>query len=370
MSIGKPLGNPNLLFCASEPYFSVGVKMTKQLVPPLLITFTLCCLLSFTPVLATLTVSSPITVFGFQNGSYLGFRDDIIFDVHYQEASSNATFPSYLFLQEQGTSELFGFYLSSGVNVTVNSFFDSNILELNCIGAGTINVYTPLRTAPTSFSGASLATFDTANKIVTITVSSSSIVQLNYGVVDDGGSSGGPAPSPTTSATTVPYQTPGATAKPLGEVDFQANNIDLGTVKPNSTVKTELVFRFSGSSYKLQSIVFEQPFNALYIHDESFNKLTYIVKTDGVGEGKVTLTFFIPSGIPVQRFTSDFQVVAIDAAGGEHKSNGQATLLVEGATEEWGFITFLREHPLYLIPIALFIILILGFIVLYSKKHR
>jgi len=322
----------------------------------------------------TLTLTESNQTFGFQNGSYLGFRDDIVFTVHYQEASSNTSFPSYLFLQEQGTSELFGFYLSSGVNVTVNSFFDSNILELNCIGAGTINVHTSLRDAPTSFSGASLATFDTANKIVTITVTSSSIVQLNYGVVD-GGSGGSvtepePSPTATTSATTVPYQTPEATAKPLGEVDFQANNIDLGTVKPNSTVKTELSFRFSGSSYKLQSIVFEQPFNALYLHDESFNKLTYIVKTTGEGEGKVTLTFFIPSGIPVQRFTSGFQVVALDAAGGEHKSNGQATLLVEGATEEWGFITFLREHPLYLIPIALFIILILGFIVLYSKKHR
>ncbi|MDD5240068.1 MAG: hypothetical protein PHH61_06435 [Candidatus Nanoarchaeia archaeon] len=335
----------------------------------LLVTLAVC--LNFVSA-TTLTLTESNQTFGFQSGSYLGFRDDVIFDVHYQEASSNVTFPSYLFLQEHGTSELCGFYLGSGVNVTVNNFFDSSLLELDCTGVGTVNVYTPSRDAPTSFSGASLATFNTANKIVTITLSSSAIVQLNYGIIDGGGGGGGgtePTPSPTTSATTVPYQTPEATAKPLGEVDFQANNIDLGTVKPNSTVKTELVFRFSGSSYKLQSIVFEQPFNSMYLHDESFNKLTYIVKTDGEGEGKVTLTFFIPSNIPVQRFTSGFQVVALDAAGGEHKSNGQATLLVEGATEEWGFMTFLREHPLYMIPIALFIILILGFIVLYFRKR-
>jgi hypothetical protein len=166
-----------------------------------------------------------------------------------------------------------------------------------------------------------------------------------------------------TTPTAVPYQTPSV----LGAVDFQVDNINLGTVNPNSTVTGQLHFRFSGSSYKLQSIIFQEPFNFMYVHDATFTQATYIITSNSQGEDTVNLTFNIPSNIPVQRFTSGFQVIAIDAAGGEHKSNGEITFIVAGATEDFGY--FLRKNPIYILFIAIAILLALVLIVVFSRKR-
>jgi hypothetical protein len=167
-----------------------------------------------------------------------------------------------------------------------------------------------------------------------------------------------------TTPTTVPYQTPPST---LGAVDFQVTDINMGTVNPNSTVKAQLHFFFSGSSYNLQSIIFQEPFNSMYAHDATFTQATYIITSNGQGEGTVDLTFNIPANIPVQRFIGGFQVSAIDAAGGEHKSNGEITLIVAGAQED--FLYFLRENPIYIVFIAIAVLLALVLIVVFSRKR-
>jgi len=120
---------------------------------------------------SALDVSSPDCGFGFQNGSYIYFRDAISFESVEQIASTNTTYGDWIFFQETGSNERFGFY-STGVNVTVNNYFDNNLLELACVGAGSVKVQVCTKVAPVSVSGAS-GVFDSTNKIAIAAVTSS-----------------------------------------------------------------------------------------------------------------------------------------------------------------------------------------------------
>lgn len=54
-----------------------------------------------------LTVSSSTSTFGFQDGSYLGFANSMVFvtladgGVTHQESSTNASYPNFMFFQQQ-----------------------------------------------------------------------------------------------------------------------------------------------------------------------------------------------------------------------------------------------------------------------------
>lgn len=127
---------------------------------------------------AALDLSSPDTGFGFQNGNYLYFRDPVSVNVE-QIASDNATYGDWVFVQEIGSSETFGFY-ATGVDVTVNTFFEGDILELSCVGSGSVQVQVGSRVAPTSIS-VYTGSYDNTNKIETITVSASGTTELVWG---------------------------------------------------------------------------------------------------------------------------------------------------------------------------------------------
>lgn len=354
--------------------------MKKSLIICLLLLF----LLTFSTLntaFGLLTVSSPTQTFGFQNGSYIGFADSITFVTAVDGggtqmiSSSNASYPNFMFFQKQGSNDVYGFW-ASGVNVTVNSYFSSNILEMACVGAGTVKVQVGPYGAPVSISGAS-GVYDPTLKVSIITVTSSVTVQLVWGVAPTpppgGGGGGGdatPTPAPTISPTLNPtgYPTVAPTLPPLGASDFQVSNLDLGVIQPNSTITANLHFRFSGSSYTLQAISFAEPFNSWYVPDGNFATLIYILNVNGESSGDAVLSFAIDNST-AQSYSGSFSVTAKDAFGAVHTSTGTINAEVS-ASSRFDVVAFFKLHPLYIVLLAIVIGVLLVALVLRSKRRR
>jgi hypothetical protein len=346
--------------------------MKKSLITSLLLLF----LLTFASLnyayesVSALDVSSPDQTFGFQNGSYIGFRDPISFVTPVdggqtqQIASSNVSYPDFMFFQKQGSNDVYGFW-ASGVNVTVNSFFASNILEIVCVGAGTVKVQVGPYGAPVSISGSS-GVYDTTLKVVVITVTSSATVP---------GSGGGatPTPAPTSSVTPNPsgYPTSGPTPTlpPLGLNDFQVSNLDLGAIQPNSTVTATLHFRFSGSSYTLQALSLPEPFSSWYVPSGNFSSLVYMLNVNGESSGNVALTFEV-GNVTSQSYSGEFSVTAKDAFGAVHTSSGTISAEIASGSGRFDIVGFFKLHPLYLVLVAVVVIVLLVLLVLFSKRRR
>lgn len=314
--------------------------------------------------ISSLDLSSSDCGFGFQNGSYIYFRDPISVSVE-QIASSNATYGDWVFVQKDGSSEIFGFY-STGVNVIVNTFFIGDILELACTGVGTVKVQVCTRSAPSSVSGTT-SLFDQTNRIAVIDVTSSTTVQLNWNplaTAPPGGGGGGgtetTAPTETPSFTIAPSVTPSATGD-----KFKASNINLGEIQPNSTVTATLHFVYSGSSISLQSLNLPEPFNSWYVPSSDFSTKLYTLSSSGQNEGTATLTFYIPD-INETSFVGDFVVTAKDAFGASLTST--ATITAGAARpENTGLIGLILANPLIVVAvIAVFIVV--AFYLLLRKR--
>jgi hypothetical protein len=155
---------------------------------------------------------------------------------------------------------------------------------------------------------------------------------------------------------------------PLGTNDFQVSNLDLGTVQPNSTVTANLHFRFSGSSYTLESISFQAPFDSWYFPEGNFSTLTYILNANGESSGDATLRFAI-GNVAQQSYSGSFSVTAKDAFGATHISSGTINAGVS-TSSIFDFKDFFLQHPLYLILIVVVVIVLLAALVLFSKRRR
>ena len=357
--------------------------MKKSLVISLLLLFFL-TFGTLNTALGTLTVSSPASTFGFQNGSYIGFRDPITFATAADGggtqliSSFNASYPNWMFFQKSGANDIYGFY-ASGVNVTVNSYFDNDVLELACVGYGTVQVQCWTRGAPVSTSGAS-GVFDDPTRVVTLFITSSGTVQVSWVTPNPGP---GPGPNPTATPTPMPNPSgtvmptpiptynpsPSPTLPPLGTNDFQVYGIDLGTVQPNTVITANLHFRFSGSSYVLQSISLPEPFNSWYLPNATFNNFVYMLNTSGESSGDVSLRFAVGNLTSTQNFSGSFSVVAVDAFGVSHTSSGTISAKVSiGSSFDWK--TYFLAHPLYIILIVAVVCVLLAALVLFSKRRR
>lgn len=310
----------------------------------------------------TVDLSSPITGFGFQNGNYIYFRDPISVSVE-QIASSNSTYGNWVFVQQVGSNEIFGFY-ASGVDVTVNSFFVNDVLELNCAGSGSVQVQVCARAKPNSISTFT-GNWDATNKVATVAVTSSGVTQLSWATVQPtvGPQTGGD-PNPT--ASTVPIHT----ISPTQAENFGVNDIELGTIQPNSTVTATLYFSYKNSPIALQSITFSSPFNSWYRHDSAFSTVPYILNYAGVNNASVTLTFQIPADVAVEVFRGTFTVSAVDAFGVQMSSSANIHAAVAGAQVENSWWQFFRERPVYIIVGVLVIIALVAITLAASKRRR
>lgn len=309
----------------------------------------------------TVDLSSSITGFGFQNGNYIYFRDPISVNVE-QIASSNSTYGNWVFVQQVGSNEIFGFY-ASGVDVTVNSFFVNDILELNCVGSGSVQVQVCARAKPNSISTFT-GSWDLTNKVATVAVTSSGVTQLSWAsaqpTVGPGAGGQDPTPAPTPNHTINPTQTE----------TFAVQDVKLGTIKPNSTVTATLHFTYQSSPIVLQSITFTSPFNSWYRPDPALSSTPYILNNVGLNNASITLTFQIPADVEVEVFRGTFTVTAIDAFNVQQSSHANIHATVAGAVEENGWLQFFRERPVYLIVGVLVIIALVAITLAASKRRR
>jgi hypothetical protein len=327
------------------------------------------CLTSLTQ--ATLTVSSSSNRFGFQNGSYLGFRDPITFVTKadggstYQEASSNVTYPSFMFLQQQGSNSAYGFYVS-GCNVTVNSFFINDILEFVTSGAGTVDIYCGSLGTPISISSAT-GVYDTVHDVAAITVTSALTVQVVWGIqpTSPPGNGGNPTSTPIIGTSTPISTSSGSSA-------FQVSNINLGTITSNSTVTADLHFTYSGSSITLQGLSFAAPFQSWYV-SSNYNQRVFIL-SNVVNSGDVTLTFQVPANLTVQNYSVGFSVTALDAFGVSHTSTGSISANMNGAANgAWSvpwIINMVKTNILFDVILAVVVLVILGVVAVFAPKKR
>jgi len=317
---------------------------------------------------SALDVSSPDCGFGFQDGSYIYFRDPISFEYVEQIASSNVTYGDWVFFQKTGVNERFGFY-STGVNVTVNSFFVGDILELGCVGSGTVKVQVGTRGVPTTVSGTS-AVFDQTNRIAVIDVTSSATVQLNWNpnpTTPPGGGGGGGG-DPTVSPTNQPTSNPSVTPSNGNTEAFKVSNIDLGEISANSTVTATLHFTYSGSSIHLQSISLPEPFNDWYVQNANFTSLVYTLNPSGANSDSVNLVFNVPN-VSETAFNGDFSVSAVDAFGAVHTSTGLISSGAATLPHVNGILDLIYANPLIVIVI-ISVIVIVGLYLLFAPKRR
>ena len=128
-----------------------------------------------------------------------------------------------------------------------------------------------------------------------------------------------------------------------------------------------LHFRFSGSSYTLQSISLPEPFNSWYLPNGNFSSLVYVLNTNGESSGDATLRFAI-GNVTSQSYSNSFSVIAKDSFGVVHTSSG--TISAQISNNGFDFRTFFTEHPLYLILVFVIIGVVLVAIVLFSKRRR
>ncbi len=273
-----------------------------------------------------------------------------------------------MFFQEAGSNERFGFY-STGVNVTVNNYFDGNILELNCVGAGTVKVQVNTRTAPITISG-STAIFDQLNRIAVATVTSSVIMQLNWNptTVDPTpppGGGGGGTDEPTTQPTIQPSTYP--TSNPVSE-PFKANNIDLGKIASNTTVIVPLTFSYSGSNVYLKSLTLPEPFNSWYVPNSNFSSTVYLLQTSGQNTGTVNLVFNV-GNLTQASYSGTFTVTAVDAFNTLRTSTASISATNIDAPDSKGIIQIILGNPLYMAIIAA-VIIGLAVIGYFASKKR
>ena len=307
-------------------------------------------------------VSSPLTGWGFQNGNYIYFRDAISVNVE-QIASSNVTYGDWVFVQKVGSNDIYGFY-SSGVNVTVNSFFVNDLLEFSGVGAGTVKVQVWTRDKPVLVSGAT-GIFDATNKIATVTLTSSGTVQLSWVTSTDG--SDGVVPSDEETPVPTPIYTVNPSISP-NAVGFNIDNIDLGTVEPNSTVSSSLHFTFSGSDVTLQTLTFPEPFKTWYLASGDISSVKYILQPNGEVSGTVQLAFQIPANVTEQHYSGSFSLTCIDAFGAIKTSSATISCDVgEKLTGIQGLIAALKPYWLLIVLAVIFVIAVL---VILSRKRR
>jgi hypothetical protein len=165
--------------------------------------------------------------------------------------------------------------------------------------------------------------------------------------------------------TTSPTPTPIPT---LGTNDFQVSNLVLGTVHPDSVVTVTLHFRFSGSSYTLQSISLPKPFNSWYVPNGNFSSLVYMLNVNGDSSGDVTLRFAV-GNVTAQSYSGSFSVTALDAFGVTHTSSGTINADVS-TSSRFDIKAFFMSNPLYLILVIAVVAVLLACLVLFSKRRR
>jgi hypothetical protein len=285
----------------------------------------------------------------------ISFSPVLTWSYDQQTPGTNASYPYFWFYQAQGSNSVYGFY-ASGCNVTVTNYFVSDFLQFTTDGAGTVEIYTGSSGTPSLITGAS-GVFDPTLSVAILTVASAGQVQLNFGNNNapptGGGSTGGGSNFASTST------------------GFVVDAINLGTIYPNSTVSVSLGFVFAGSSFTLQSLTLSEPFESWLVPNNSFNQYIFIQTTAAETSGNVTLTFNIPAYITASSFSGTITVAAKDAFGVTHTSSAKISAAVSGTTvsgwSDWS--SWLRNHPLYVMLIAVVVIAILGVVAVFSKRR-
>lgn len=319
-------------------------------------------------------VSETTSKFGFNNNSYLGFRDDISFDDIRMVEGDDSSFPDYVFFIREGATDEYGFYCDN-VNVTVNNYFASNVLELDCVAssAGAVYVYVGDKGAPVSRSGGDSVVYSTILKVVTIVVSSPSIVQLSWNPVDVGGETelpaGGGGGGTDTTPTITPTFGPAPSSSPSSSgVTFTVEPIFFGPIEPNITRFVNLRFQYGGSSFTLQSLSLPEPFNSWYVPATNFSSLTYILNTSGSNYGEATILFNLPDDVVVGDYSGTFTLSGRDGFGSIHTSTG--TISTQKSSTEESIFSVLLEKPLYLILIVIAVVAFIFILFLFMGKKR
>lgn len=313
-----------------------------------------------------LYVDSTLEKFGFQNDCYVCFDDSITFATTvdggqtHQEPSTNTSYPDFYFFQQDGQDAVYGFH-AAGCNITVNQYFVDNLLQFTTDGDGTVKVYTGIKGAPKTVTGA-LGPWDEPSDVITLTVTEAIAVQLNFeAVTPPGGGPSGPSGPSGPVATSAPINLP------LGNREFRINNLDLGRVEPNSTVQATLRFRYTGSSYTLLEFTVSEPFNSWYVPGSISAQQTYTLQGVGESVGTATLEFAVPNVNGT--FQGEIHVKAKDGFGATHTSGAKISAKVGGDTGEFDFIAFLRENPLYMFLLAAGVIVSLAVIALFTRRR-
>jgi hypothetical protein len=336
-----------------------------------------------TSALWTVPVGSSV---GFNDGSYLSFSSSMTFltavdgGATKQVPSNNASFGNWMFFQQQGSSEVYGFYVS-GCSIVVTNYFVDSYLQFTADKIGVVKVYVGTLGTPVIASGQATGTFDGSTFVATISVAAAGSVRINFGGNVPGGGGGGgggvnptatptatPTASPHPSASTFIYPTAGPTSTlaPLGGLDFQVDAVNLGTIHPNSSVTVNLHFRFSGSAYIIQTVSFSEPFQSWYVANPNLSSLTYIL-SGSESSGDVTLAFNIPD-VALQSYGGGITVSALDDFGSLHTSSASISAV---AKDSHGFdiVKEFQNNPLYAIVLVAAVLGGLGCLAYFSKRR-
>jgi len=195
---------------------------------------------------------------------------------------------------------------------------------------------------------------------------------LNFSVSTSsgGGGGGGSTPTPTPAPTTYPTVSP--TQNPQGTNEFHLDDLDLGTVKPNSTLTGTLHFTFSGSSYTLISISVSEPLRSWMPNPSVTPYQLYTLNNGASGSGSYVLTFLVPADADLQTYSSEVTVTALDGFGVTHTSTAAVTAKVSVTEENTNpiseAINYLLANPFAIV--ILIVVLCVAVALLMKTKRK
>lgn len=166
---------------------------------------------------------------------------------------------------------------------------------------------------------------------------------LNFSVQTGGGGGGGGGsnPTPTPQPTTYPTYTP--TPGPSSVKTFEVDNLNLGTVKPNTTLTGTLHFEFSGSSYTLISITVTDPVRSWMPNPSITPYQVYTLNNGASGSGDYVLTFMVPADAELQTYNSEVTATALDGFGVTHTSTASLNVKVS-ESESSGIVSWVINY--------------------------
>jgi len=142
---------------------------------------------------------------------------------------------------------------------------------------------------------------------------------------------------------------------------FQIDDVDLGSIYPNSSVTATLHLRYNATAYTLKSLAFSEPFQSWFVQG-NFSQNAYLPYNGVNGSADFNLTFDIPADIAAGSYSGNISFSADDRISDSgHTSSAKISAAVGGVSQ--GLVVAVLIASVAVAAVA-------GLLVYFKKRRR